>query len=294
MRRLLVLTCLSTLVLLSVSLCSAAQGPINARISPPPPDPQIEIELPPVAPRRAPFLHPALLPAAPATVSLLPGTRIDVVLDTPLSTRISKSGQPVTFRTSRPIEFDGRLELPPETAFTGRVVRVKRPGVFASPGELRVKVERIELSAGESAPVVARLDTPDTQQGRIRADRSRGADIYNVGLWALNGTLAGAQIGGGKGAAIGAGAGAAVALIILMAKRGPDVYLEPGTPFLVILDEAVQLSGAAVQAAQESHARAYGLDSLSAERDEDLYARGTSAPASDPDRPALKRRPRSR
>ncbi len=280
-------------VILGVAPLAFTQGPVNPRLPPPPPPPAEEFEAPPVAPRRLVSLIPAQLPAAPQTVTLLAGTRIDVVLDTPLSTRISKAGHPVAFRTSNPLPLEGGLELPPETVFSGKVVRVKRPGAFARSGELRVVVERIELGPADSSPVIARLDSPDSQHGRIRADSNRTFNLYNLGLWTLQGTLAGTQLGGGKGAGIGAGAGAAIGLIILMSQRGPDVYLEPGMPFLILLDEAVDLPGAAVQAAQEAHSRAYGLDPQSENLAGSEPGSADAKPGQDPDRPVLKRRPKN-
>ena len=273
----------------------AQQAPIDPRVPPPPPFEE-EILNPPS--RRGGLLiplEPPVLPAVPATVFVPAGTRIAVILDSPLSTRISKAGQAVTFRTANPLPVADSLELPPETAFIGKVVRVKRPGAFGRPGELRVTVERIELASSSSIPVVARLDSPDHSQGRISADNSRAANLYNVGLWTLQGTLFGTQISGGKGAAIGAGAGAAIGLILLMAQRGPDVYLEPGMPFLILLDETLELPGAAVQAAQLAHARAYGLDSADtlSEGAGSEFRRNPDKAVLDSDRPKLKHRPKN-
>lgn len=181
----------------------------------------------------------------------------------------------------QPVQLADLLELPADTMFVGSVVEVKRPGSFGKPGVLRVKVERVELSNGATANVVARLNTPDKDQGRIAADSNRGADLYQLGMWTLQGTLIGSQVRGGKGAAIGAGAGAAAALIIMMSRRGPDVYLEPGMPFLVELDRAVELPGADVWAAQQEFARARTHDAAA---DSEL---------SGEERPQLKRRPRN-
>jgi hypothetical protein len=216
-------------------------------------------------------------------VEIPSGTRIEVALDTPISTRMSKKGQPVSFRSTQPVALNDMLELPADTMFIGTLTEVKRPGAFGKPGVLRVKVERVELSSGATANVVARLNTPDKDQGRISADSSRATDLYQVGMWTLQGTLIGSQVNGGKGAAIGAGAGAAAALILMMARRGPDVYLEPGMPFLVELDSAVSLPGADLWAAQQEAARNRSREAAADERDADLHGEA---------RPQLKRRPR--
>ncbi len=222
------------------------------------------------------------------------GTRIAVVLDTPLSTRISRKGQIATFRTSDPLRVHDLLEIPPETGFTGTVVEVKRPGRFGKPGVLRVKVDRINLSTGATAEVAARLDSPDLKgRGRLASDSNRATDLYTLAMYSLEGTLLGAQIKGGKGAAVGAGAGAAVALIIMMSRRGSDLYLEPGMPFLVILDRAVELPGTEVYAAQQSYARSRGMHRSEATEVTSEVERNPDGTPGDPERPKLKRRPKS-
>jgi hypothetical protein len=268
-------------------LCAQDQKPINPRVLPPPPPPDQ-----PAAISNAPDPEPKLvLPSViPAAVELHPGTRVPVVLDTPLSTRISKNGQIVTFRTEKAFPLDGGLELPPDTSFTGTVVKVRRPGAFGHGGELRVKVDRINLATGTSAPLEARLDSPElTGQGRAATDNNRSAGLLNLVMWSAQGSLLGAKIHGGKGAAVGAGAGAAIALIMMMSRRGADVYLEPGTPFEVVLDRPVTLAGAEVAAAEKAAGGVTASDAGPA------AAAPTAAPASndparDPDRPKLKHR----
>lgn len=217
------------------------------------------------------------------------GTRIEVVLDTPVSTRISKKGQLVTFRTSQPLPLESALSLPADTAFTGSVTNVRRPGAFGKSGEVRVKVERIELPGGGNLPIIARLDSADLSgQGRPSADNNRAANLISLVTWTAEGTLVGAQIKGGQGAAVGAGAGAAIAMIILMSRRGSDVYLEPGMPFAILLDQPLALPGTALVAASEKNPLAAPSNSSSTAS----LPSASEDPATDPDRPKLKHRPK--
>ena len=270
---------------------AAQQGTINPSIPPPPPPP--EQPAPPVEHPKPPE-QAAPPPSLPARVAIPAGTPIAVVLDTPLSTRIARQGQVVTFRTSEALPVTDQLEIPPETGFTGSVVEVKRPGHFGKPGVLRVKVDRINLSTGATAEVAARLDSADMQgRGRLSSDSNRTTDLYNLALYSIEGTLIGAQIQGGKGAAIGAGAGAAVGLLIMMSRRGADVYLEPGMPFTIILDRPVELPGTDVYAAQQSYARAHASNDRShTSADSNETQRNLDGSAADPDRPKLKQRPK--
>lgn len=335
MRRLspwLALRLVLTLMLAALPL-AAQQPPINARIPPPPPPPEKPATPPPTAkpavqsnggaiaqPGTAsatgasPIATPSAAPAAPAEpvpppdlpaqVTIPAGSRIAVVLDTPLSTRISRAGQKVSFRTSDAVRLEDGLEIPPDTAFSGSVVEVKRPGGFGKSGVLRVKVDGVDLAAGASAPVVAHLESQDINaKGRLTTDNRHTTDLYSLAMYTLEGTLVGSRIKGGKGAAVGAGAGALAALIIMMSHRGQDVYLEPGMPFQVVLEQPVDLPGKAVWGAQHDYARAHpvsvsntgGSGNGGFTREGDANGAEASPGGSDPDsgRPKLKRRPRS-
>src|SRR3990172_1145328 len=173
---------------------AAQQGQINPRIPPPPPPPEFE-DLPPARTVSPAELVPAPRPA-PATVELPAGTRILVVLDTPLSTRISKKGHPVSFRTTDSVWLQDNLELPPDTEILGTVVEARRPGGFGRPGTLKVQITGVRLTNGTETRMAARLDSADLKQGRLSADKNRTAGAVDMAQWAIVGTLAGLQIGG--------------------------------------------------------------------------------------------------
>ena len=237
--------------------------------------PQLSLQLPPPPPIEEPVTQEIV----PPEKVFVPGaTSIAVVLDTPMSTRITKKGHEVVFLTSQSVRLEGGIELPPDTRILATVIEAKRPGIFGRPGAMKVRIERIELE-GESTRVVGRLEGVDANAGKITCDANRTANLYNLATWGLSGTLIGAQAGGGKGALIGAGAGAAAALVLAMSRRGPDLYLEPGTPFAVVIDEALELPGATVHAAQRKWAKENG------------FAHGEDVV--DPERPVLKKRPPS-
>ena len=249
-------------------------------------------------------LEPIVPPAdLPLTIEIPGGTPIEVILDTPLSTRMTKRGQAVTFRTSRSMALSDQLTLPEETVFTGSVVEVKRPGGFGQAGVMRVFLERVQLENGPSAAVVAHLDSPDIKgKGRIAADNSRTTDLYSLATYTLQGTLLGSAIKGGKGAAVGAGAGALAALIIMMSRKGQDLYLEPGMPFTVVLDQSVSLPARELYITQQMQLRArasssgssnsVGTDPAADNPSAGPIERNPDSATLDPERPKLKRRPK--
>jgi len=198
-----------------------------------------------------PTPEPAM-PELPAQVAIPMDRPIRVALDTPLSTRISKQGEIVAFRITYSILLGDDLEVPPNTEILGHVTEVKKPASFGKNGVLRVAVDRIRLDPDGGANLKAHVDSAEMKgQSRTVADKRRPTDLYNVMVGSAGGAILGAVIGGAKGAAIGAGTGAGTAVLIKMAHRGDDVYLEPGMLFSVVLDQPVYLSGPAVYAAQQ-------------------------------------------
>lgn len=227
---------------------SAREAPSIPQTSPAP-APMEAIKLPP----GWPVAQPAL-PELPARVAIPADRPIAVVLDTPLSTRISKKGESVTFRTTYSILLGNGLEVPPDMEIAGHVVEIRKPAHFGKEGVLRVTVDRLNLVTGDGANLEAHLDSRDMKgRGQLTSDNRRSTDLYSVAVDSIAGTLLGAMIGGAKGAGIGAGAGAAAAVLIMMSHRGQDVYLEPGMPFSVVLDQPAYLSGAAIYAAQQNY-----------------------------------------
>jgi hypothetical protein len=226
---------------------SALVAPSIPETSPAPPMEAIQLPL------GWPIAQPAL-PELPARVAIPADRPIAVVLDTPLSTRISKKGESVTFRTTNSILLGDGLEVPPDMEIAGHVVEVRKPAHFGKQGVLRVTVDRLNLDTGNGANLEAHVDSRDMKgQGQLTSDNRRSTDLYSVAVDSIAGTLLGAMIGGAKGAGIGAGAGAAAAVLIMMSHRGQDVYLEPGMPFSVVLDQPAYLSGAAIYAAQQNY-----------------------------------------
>jgi hypothetical protein len=254
--------CLASLLSIPGSVSAQVEGPL--RLQPQPTDRSAQ-DLPPVVeqstdsvfmeavntPLSWPKPEPAM-PELPAQVAIPMDRPIRVTLDTPLSTRISRQGEIVTFRIAYSILLGDGLEVPPYTEIVGHVVEVKKPASFGKNGVLRVAVDRIRLDPDGGADLKAHVDSAEMRgPGRASTDKRRPTDLYSVMIGSVGGAILGAALGGAKGAAIGAGTGAGTAVLIKMAHRGDDVYLEPGMYFSVVLDQPVYLNGPAVYAAQQ-------------------------------------------
>jgi hypothetical protein len=143
------------------------------------------------ASREAVAARPIVVPAE---------TVISVVLDEPVSTKSSASGQNFAATVSAPIEADGRVAIPKGARATGVVRDAKSPGKFKGAGVLSVSLTSITVG-GKSYEV----QTSDHTQA-VKGKGKRSAAL--IGGGGAAGALIGGLAGGGKGAAIGAAIGA--------------------------------------------------------------------------------------
>jgi hypothetical protein len=224
--------------------------------------------------------EPVLPADLPERIAIPAGTRIPIVLETPLSSRSSHRGQIVVFRTTGAVALGEDLQLPPGVEVRGRVAEVTRPGTFGRAGALRVIVDRMVLPGDSAAVLLAQLRSADiNSRGRLTNENRRLMDRQGLVVLSLQGALAGAQFGG-KAAGIGAGAGAAVAVVLMMSKKGRDVSVSPGTPFSVRLQQDADLPAPAVYWAQQEYVTRHAGALYDSDEEPD-----------DGTRPVLKRRP---
>ena len=151
------------------------------------------------------------------------GTRLLATLDTDLSMRNSRNGEPFTMTVRSPVEFQGaRID-----GIVSRIGSTRGKGM-----DMRIDFQRIEMR-GQSSDFDALLNTIRLSDGsvlRINGDGdvrepNRGNDtIRNGAIGATVGAIVGALAGGGKGAAIGAAIGVAGGVIVSQGNESIDLH----------------------------------------------------------------------
>ena len=137
---------------------------------------------------------------APKPVVVPADTMITVVLDEPLNSKTSATGQNFAATVSAPVEVDGRLAIPKGARATGVVRDAKSAGKFKGGAVLAITLTSVTV--GNSSYDL--LTTTHTQTSAGKGKRTAGF----IGGGGAAGALIGGLAGGGKGAAIGALAGA--------------------------------------------------------------------------------------
>lgn len=165
----------------------------------------------------------AAAPAQPVYIEVtIPfGTTLPLALTSSVASDTSAVEDAVTAELTQAITIDGRDVLPVGAELAGVVTEVDGSGRVT--GRAMVGFRFTSLRTGdEQYEVVA---APWSQL----APATRGEDATKIAIGAGAGAIIGGLLGGtdgaAKGAAVGAGAGAGVVL----ATRGEEVRLEPGT-----------------------------------------------------------------
>jgi hypothetical protein len=179
------------------------------------------------------YAPPAYAPGAGSYV-VPDGTRLIATLDTPLSTRSSRSGERFTMTVRSPAQFEG-------ARIDGVVTRVNPYQQASNRADMMVNFETIHFRGGQTSEFRAVLDTVRTPDGTtLRVDAEGGVRDVNTNdtrvehgaIGAAVGAIIGAIAGGGKGAAVGAIVGGAGGAILVEGRDQLD--LPPGTEVTII------------------------------------------------------------
>jgi hypothetical protein len=177
------------------------------------------------APVEEPAAAPAAVHTAPAPthreVTLPAGTTLRLELRSAVASDSSHVEDVVRAELRQPVVIDGHTVLPAGTEITGVVTQAQQSG--------RVK---------GLARVAYQFDAlrHDGERYRIRtaplvheAEATKGEDAKKIAIGAGAGAAVGAVLGGGSGAAKGAAIGGAGGTGVVLATRGKEVRLGPGT-----------------------------------------------------------------
>ncbi len=176
--------------------------------------------------------HPTVVPVAGQDyrdVVVPAGTVLSVELRSRVASDASHVEDAVSGRLRRPIVIKGLTAIPAGTAVSGHVTDVDRSGRVKGRARVAFRFNQLDLpGAGNRVPirtsVVARM-----------AQATKKADAAKIGGGAAAGAVIGAIVGGGDGAAKGAAIGGAGGTGVVLATRGKEVRLAPGTPVAVRL-----------------------------------------------------------
>jgi hypothetical protein len=165
-------------------------------------------------------------------VNIPAGTQLSLVLETPLSSEASHTGDRVEARVERATSEDGRVLLPGGTVLKGHVLDAQGSGRVS--GKARVVV------AFDQIVVRGRTQRLDTTQIEAVAGDSHGRDAAIIGGGTAAGAIIGGIAGGGKGAGKGAIIGGLAGAGAVLGTKGKEIELPAGSRWTVRVKDGVR------------------------------------------------------
>lgn len=188
-------------------------------------DPRPRTPSRPVPARRA-SSAPAAAPTAPAVpeyreLTLPAGTMLSLELRSAVASDVSEVEDTVRATLRQAIAIDGVEVLPAGTELAGTVTEAVRAGRVKG----RAKVAFAFTSLRFDGERIALRTDPIEHL----SEATKGEDATKIGVGAGAGAVIGGLLGGGSGAAKGAAIGGAAGTGAVLATRGKEIRLEPGT-----------------------------------------------------------------
>ena len=160
-------------------------------------------------------------PPADREVTIPAGTTLRLDLGTALASDTSKLEDAVTATLRQPVSVKGDVVLPVGTELKGVVTNVERPGRVKGRAQISYRFNTLS-TANETYKV-------KTAAVGHQGEATKGEDATKIGVGAGAGAVIGGILGGGDGAAKGAAIGGAAGTGAVLATRGKDLKLAPGT-----------------------------------------------------------------
>src|SRR5260370_975238 len=172
-------------------------------------------------------------PPRPRPIVVPAETVISVVLDEPVGSKISTSGQQFTATVSQPVAVDGKVAIPKGARATGIVRDAKPAGRFKGGAQLELTLASIEVHGASYE--VHTTSPEETSKGKGKRTAAM------VGGGAGGGALIGGLAGGGKGALIGGLIGAAAGTGGAGLTGNRDITLPAETPITFKLVDPLEI-----------------------------------------------------
>ena len=191
---------------------------------------------------------------APSTVTIPAGTRVLMVLKSPLHTTSGTAGSGLYLETLYPVIQGNRVVIPARTQVQGVVEADKRPGHVNRVSEFRFRFTTLIFPNNFVAPIQGVLQSipgaknirTHDKDGTLKPVNQTEKVVTPAAASAVGGAIIGAHRGFGIGLLPGAGLGAALGLGAVLLKRGDEINLPRGISVEMILQAPFNLEQAQV------------------------------------------------
>lgn len=248
---------MSSLLLATMALAKLASAQGLPWLDDPPPHTALAQT---AAPEQTQFLQTMAPQVAtttnPSTVTIPAGTRVLMVLKSPLHTTSGTAGSGLYLETLYPVVQGNGVVIPARTLVQGVVESDERPGHLKRTSEFRFRFTTLIFPNNLVMPINGVLQSiPGARNIRTRSnDRTlEPVDqaekvITPTAASAVGGAIIGSHRSFGIGLLPGAGLGAALGLGAVLLKRGDEIYLPQGSRVEMVLQSPFNLEQAQMAA----------------------------------------------
>jgi len=155
------------------------------------------------------------------TITIPAGTPLHVSLSSQVSSKTNSAEDAVTGRLRRAIVIEGVAVVPAGAIVRGHVVEAVRSGRVRGRAHVALRFTALRAADGRH-----RIRTAAISREAVGTDNK---DAARIGIGTGAGAVVGAVRGGKGGAVIGSAIGAAASAGLVLATRGDEVTLVPGT-----------------------------------------------------------------
>ena len=166
-------------------------------------------------------------------VTIPTGTRLPIVLDTPVASNTSRVEEHVRAHLARPVIVHGAIAVPQGSRVSGIVTDATQSGRVKGRAHVALRFDTLEPGG-----ISERYRIETTAVGRT-APGTKRKDAMEIGAPAAGGAIIGGLIGGKKGALIGSAAGGGGGAAVVLSTRGKQVQLPKGAAFTIQLSRPV-------------------------------------------------------
>jgi type IV secretion system protein VirB10 len=190
----------------------------------------------------------------PSTVTIPAGTRVMMVLKSPLHTTSGTAGSGLYLETLFPVVQSNGVVIPPHTQVQGVVESDERPGHLKRTSEFRFRFTALIFPNNLVVPISGVLQSiPGARNIRTRSDDKTLEPVDQpekvitpTAAGAVGGAIIGSHRAFGIGLLPGAGLGAALGLGAVLLKRGDEINLPQGSKLEMVLQAPFTLEQAQV------------------------------------------------
>jgi hypothetical protein len=227
---------------------------------------------------------PVVTATDPSTVTIPAGTRVLMVLMSPLHTTSGTAGSGIYLETIYPIIQGNRIVIPAHTQVQGTVESDRRPGHVERTSEFRFRFTTFIFPNNYVAPIQGALQSIPGARNIRTVDKSGTLETVDQAEKVITpgaaGAVSGAIIGSvnhiGIGLLPGAGLGAALGIGAVLLKRGDEISLAQGTNVEMILQSPLSLEQAQIEANARYMAPQSGFPAVREPADNDLKSKRKS------------------